>query len=230
MTRYTRRHLLGMGTAALALPLLPRPASAHAIVETSGAIRVLASAPPSVALGALESDDDILIFAERQGHVLRRDLDVDISRPGDYRNRRRPRDPRDWDILSPGVIAAGTRVDSFYVHYDNASYTDDVSARDYFRCEGQIGAAGRIVFARPILGIIGRAYRGRNDFLGLSNAELGLVGVTYSTRNFREFPGFNIADGCGTDRIVLSPDRRTLDVVNFTDLHHDNYRVVLAAA
>ena len=225
--RLTRRHVLTTGAAALAGAGFGRPAAAGGVTSTMGAVRLLRSPPASVALGALESDDTIFVFAERQGHVLRRNLDVDISRPGDYRNERSPRDPIDWSILGPRVIRAGTRVDSFYFHYDNASYA--TTLRGYFRCEDQIGAAGRIVFDRPILGIIGRAYRGRQDFLGRSNRELGLPDVVYSTRNFREFPGLNIADGCGTDRIALSADRRVLDVRNVTDVHHDNYRVVVAA-
>lgn len=225
---FSRRDAIVMAGISLAVGPA-RPAAAQPVLATGGAIRLLARPPASVDLGALESDTDIFVFAEKQGHVLTRTIDVDISLPGDYRNARRPRDERDWSILSPGVIARGVRVDSFYFHYDNASYTDNISVRDYLRCRNQIGASGRITFMRPVLGIVMRAYRGRNDFLGRTNAELGLPGVTYCTHNFRHFPGVNIADGCGSDRFILSTDRRTLDVTNFSDVHHDNYRVVVEA-
>lgn len=200
------------------------------ILRTSGNIKLLPDPSRSVELGDLESDTDIFIFAEQQGKVLQRDIPVDISRPGDYSNKRRPRDERDWSILSPAIIPRGTRVDSYYFHVDNATYRDTFSVRGYLRCDGQIGTWGEVTFARPILGIAMRAYRGAEDHLGITNRELGLSGVTYEAHNFRHFPGVNIADGCGSDHFVLSKDRRTLWVRNFTDVHHDNYRVIVESA
>lgn len=197
------------------------------IVRTDGGIRLLSQAPRSVDLRALESDTEIFVFAERQGHVLRRDMPVDISAPGNYRNSRRPRDTRDWRILSPGFIPSGTKVDSYYFHFDNETYNETFTLKKYFDCDGQIGTWGEVTFARPVLGIAMRAYRGSEDHLGITNHELGLRDVTYCTHNFRHFPGVNIADGCGSDHFILSENRRTLWVRNVTDVHHDNYRVIV---
>ncbi|MEM7763880.1 MAG: hypothetical protein AAF290_07335 [Pseudomonadota bacterium] len=205
------------------------PGRDSGIVSTSGDIRFLRAPPRSVDLWELESDDDLFVFAERKRVLLTEDLPVDISRPGDYKNQRKPRDPRDWSVLSPGVIPAGTKVDAYYFHFDNASYTDNLSVRGYFACQNQIRVSGRITFAKPVLGIVMRAYARDGNYLGLSNEVLGLSEVEYCEHNFRHFPGANIADGCGSDRFVLSKDRRTLWLTNFTDVHHDNYRVVVAA-
>lgn len=43
----------------------------------------------------------------------------------------------------------------------------------------------------------------------------------------RSFPAVNITDGCGSDHFILSADRRTLTLTNFTDVHYDNYRVIV---
>lgn len=65
--------------------------------------------------------------------------------------------------------------------------------------------------------------------LNLSDEEFGLPTVDYCEHNLRHFPGINIADGCQSDRFILSQDRRTLWVTNNTDIHHDNYRVIIQA-
>lgn len=199
------------------------------IVQTSGAITVLAEPPPSVELFALESDDTLFVFAERKGHVLSRDLTVNLSRPGDYFPETTPASERSWEALGPGIIAKGTRVDSYYFHFDNETYNENFSVRRYFGCEGQYGVSGSITFERPILGVVMRAGLGRRAHLRQADEELGLAEVDYDQHYLRHFPGVNIADGCGSDRFILSEDRRTLTVTNFTDVHHDNYRVIVAA-
>ena len=74
-----------------------------------------------------------------------------------------------------------------------------------------------------------RAGLGAEAKLLNSDEELGLSYVAYDQQNLRHFPGINIADGCQSDRFILSEDRLTLFVINNTDIHHDNYRIVIAA-
>ncbi|WP_435417907.1 hypothetical protein WAB17_13730 [Parerythrobacter aurantius] len=204
------------------------PAVQNRIVSASGAVTVLERAPASVELFALESDTELFVFAEKQGHVLSRDLVVDLSEPGEYFPEETPDNARTWENLNPGVIRRGTRVSSYYFHFDNKTYNDSFSVRDYLGCKGQYRVSGSITFDRPILGIVMRAGLGRNAHLKQADEQVGLPGVEYDTHYLRHFPGVNIADGCNSDRFVLSNDRRTLTVTNFTDVHHDNYRVILA--
>lgn len=199
------------------------------IRATSGAITWLEKAPPSVELFALESDTELFVFGEKKDHALTRDLTVDLSQPGDYFPEGTPDSQRGWDKLNAGVISKGTRVDSYYFHFDNKTYNDNVSVRNYFGCKGQYQVTGSITFERPILGIAMRAGVGRRAHLLQSDKELGLASVDYDEHYFRHFPGVNIADGCGSDHFILSADRRTLTVTNFTDVHHDNYRVIVSA-
>ncbi len=199
------------------------------IQSIEGDIAYLNQPPASVELGALVSDSDLFVFAEKQNHTLAGDLNVDLSQPGDYFPDTIPEDQQTWEALNPGVIPAGTRVDSYYFHYDNQTYNDTFNLRRYLNCIGQYQVSGQITFKQPVLGVVMRAGFGRNANLRTSDAELGLPGVDYCEHYSRHFPGVNIVDGCQSDRFVLSADRRTLWLTNNTDIHHDNYRVIVAA-
>ncbi len=181
-------------------------------------------------LGEFESDFDLFMFAERQHHLLTRDLSIDLSQPGTYFPDTVPKDQQTWEALNPGVIPAGTRVDSYYFHFDNETYDDTFRLRKYINCEGQYRVAGSVTFKNPVLGIVMRAGAGRRATLRQSDAELGLSGVDYCDHNLWHFPGINIVDGCQTDNFRLSADRHTLWLTNYTDIHHDNYRVIVDAS
>lgn len=199
------------------------------IQRIEGDITYLDEPPASVELGALVSDSELFMFAEKQNHTLARDLNVDLSQPGDYFPDSIPEDQQTWEALNPGVIPAGTRVDSYYFHYDNKTYNDTFNLRRYLNCIGQYQVSGKITFTHPILGVVMRAGFGRNANLRTSDADLGLRGVDYCEHYLRHFPGVNITDGCQSDRFILSSDRHTLWLINNTDIHHDNYRVIVAA-
>ena len=199
------------------------------IESFDGDIRLLPSPPISLELGALTSDTDLFLFAEARGHTLLRDLTVNLSQPGDYFPDTIPERDQTWAALGPGIIPAGTRVDTYYVHYDNETYNETFSWRRYRNCIGQHRVSGRVTFRKPVLGIVMRAGGRRNAHLRQADREFGLPGVDYCEHYLRHFPGINIADGCHSDRFILSEDRRTLWLTNHTDIHHDNYRIVVAA-
>ena len=223
--------------------------TAPGISEIRGQVLFLNDPPPSVELWDLVSDRHIFVFAEKQDHTLGADLTLDLAEPGDYLpdNVRGTgllsNDESRWQMLNPGVVEAGRRVSSYYFHFDSLSYMtspegiahedwhDEFNFQNYRRCLGQIGVTGKIVFETPVLGIILRASDHPNANLFYSDLELGLDEVSYTP--FEDygtrFPGLNLADGCGTDRFRLSNDRRTLWFTNHADIHHDNYRVVVAA-
>ncbi|MEL7481625.1 MAG: hypothetical protein AAGJ29_08685 [Pseudomonadota bacterium] len=199
------------------------------ITAIGGDIRFLRAPPASLELHALTSDTDLFMFAERRNHRLSRDMIVDLSQPGDYFPDSVPKDHQTWGALGSGVIAAGTAIDSYYVHFDNLTYDETFEWSRYRGCVGQYRVTGRVSFAKPVLGIVMRAGLGRKAHLRQADRELGLPGVDYCQHNLRHFPGINIADGCHSDRFVLSEDRRTLWLTNHTDIHHDNYRIIVAA-
>lgn len=64
--------------------------------------------PPSVVPGALESNVDAWVFVEKQV-TLQAPIAVDISAPGKYDNS---------NPNSVGVIPAGTKVQSYFIHRD----------------------------------------------------------------------------------------------------------------
>lgn len=192
------------------------------IIATAGMVTILDEPPASVELGALESDTALFVFQERTGVTLSEDMAADILEPGDYFPDETPDRERTAANLPSGFVPAGTTVDAFYFHFDNQSYEFDLTR--YLGCEGQIGVTGSVTFDQPILGIILRSYK-----LNQSNDEVGLSTVEYDEDSLVSFPGVNLTDGCKSDRMTLSADRRTLTVRNFTDIHHDNYRVLVAA-
>lgn len=207
----------------------PELIDADGVARVRGDIEYLRKAPDSVVLGDLVSDSTIFMFAEELGYELEVDLVTDLSEPGDYFPETAADEDQTWEALGPGVVPAGTTVNSYYFHYDNESYNDTFRVRAYLGCSGQYRVSARITFDEPVLGVVMRAGIAR-DHLGDSNDVVGLDSVEYDEQNLRHFPGINIADGCKSDRFVLSEDRLTLTVVNNTDVHHDNYRVITAAS
>ncbi len=122
------------------------------ITSSSGGVIRLASAPPSVALNALENATSAVTFDEQQGLTLPADVQVDFAAPGTYAK---------FPSAGP-KLAAGLSVDSHLVHSDppNGTY----SAR----------RSGSVTFAGDVVGIVASTRK-------LSNSDfLGATGTTYS--------------------------------------------------
>lgn len=199
------------------------------IHQFNGQITFLNNPPISMELDELVSDTLVYMFIEKTDHVLENDIVIDLSQPGFYFPNSIPKEQRTWEALNPGIIPAGTKVHSIYFHYDNETYNDSFNLFNYLNCIEQYQVNGKITFNFPVLGIIMRASSNQPNLLN-SDAELGVPGVDYCEHNLTHFPGINIADGCQSDRFILSSDRKTLTIRNNTDIHHDNYRVILDAS
>ncbi len=199
----------------------------HSISNMDGQIQLLETPPNSVELNELVNDTVLFVFPERQNHKLSKSITTDLSEPGEYFSDDLAKDKQTWESLNPSTIEKGTIVSSYYFHYDNETYDDGFTFSDYFGCEGQLQVNSSITFDRPILGVIMRAGLGTKDHLRRSDGELGWSDVDYCEHNLSHFPGINIADGCQSDRFILSEDRLTLFMRNNTDIHHDNFRVVI---
>ena len=128
--------------------------AAAAIVSTSSTIEVI-DPPPSVVPGALESNDYIRVFPEQRALWLSSAIMVDFAAPGTYDA------PVDLPA-NPPAVQAGTWVNSYYLHSDQA---------------GEGGSRlfkGTITFATPILGVMITS-----DRLLATNSLLGAATTTY---------------------------------------------------
>jgi hypothetical protein len=136
----------------LLIACLPLVASAE-IVGISGDVTEIAP-PPSVLEDVLVSTTTMSLFEERKNYVLPTALNVDILGVG----------RGDTDPFTPapdaGMIAAGTRVDIYFVHFDRPGDT--------------FGALfGAIGFDAEVLGVIHKDE-------SLDNSDyLGVVGTSY---------------------------------------------------
>jgi hypothetical protein len=144
---------LGFLVVALAAPV-------SAAFVTVGSVQLADPPPLSVVQGATESNTTIVTFPELEDVVLLADLAVDITTSGTFGLEAQ---------ITPGVIPAGTKVSSRFLHFDPVGTPEDPYSAF---------AAGSIIFTsdRPILGVmvLGPA-------LSASDSIVGLPGTTYPT-------------------------------------------------
>lgn len=146
--------------------------TSHAIIVASGGSTAVIAPPASTALGALESNTNAWAFNEVQRFTLTAPLAVDATTPGTYNSNA---------SLTPGVIPAGTIVNSHYI------YSDPVGG-------GQSTYEGFVRFSQPIIGII--VFRAG---LNGSDAILGAAGTTYADNAAR---GLELS--ANADRFVIT--------------------------
>lgn len=192
------------GTAVFSNVIVDRSGTGFTLVATpsgvsnSGAVHAI-PAPPSVQLGALESDTQIQFFAEKRGGSLSNSVGVDITTAGAYSSAAR---------LSPGNISAGTIVDSYYLHADPVGASNNVEQLE----------AGAATFPTDILGVIVL-----DPSLTASDPAVGGFGTSYPNG------GRALELGSPTDTAILSPDRRTITLHLSNSSATDDVRVITAA-
>jgi len=124
---------------------------APGVLSTSRAVRWLPRPPASLEAGKMQSNSSVFLLLERRGVVPQRDLEItSVQRKGTQAHF-----STEWNTLP-----AGTRVDSYLLHFDPS-------------LSPQSGS-GEIRFERPILGIIARG-----DQLTASDDLLGIPGIKY---------------------------------------------------
>jgi len=168
------------------------------IVSVSGAAFQVAAPGSVVPNAGLESFTQAAVFDEQQNVTLVQAAAVDATTTGLFDA---------LADLTPGAIAIGTLISSYYLHADPV---------------GSSGVAytyiGSITFDTDILGIAAQ-----NAQL-LSTQFLGAAGTTYpgaGTVNGLDFPD-------GTDSFTISADRRTLDFRLVAWAGSDTLRVITA--
>ena len=194
--------LAALASAALAC-LVPSPVRAQTVVSSTG-VHLLSSAPPSVVEGQITSNTQTTAFQEMQDVPLANALGVDISTPGTY-NSAHP--------LTPGTIAAGSKVNSFFFYSDPQNNNKGV------------GFTGSLTFDSDILGLIVRV-----NSLNQTDPVLGASGTTYPTGAPADTDRGLEITGTGPDSVTLSADRRTLTYNFNTAQFVDEVRVVTSAA
>ena len=157
--------------------------------------------PLSLQRDEKRSDDHIFLFLESKGITLPREISINITQPGDYQDFNTP----------PQVLRAGTRVDTYLFHW-NQEY------RAYVK-----PITGRVIFPRPVVGIITGAQE-----LVASDGLLGHAGTAYPTeaasRGLEQPPNAE-----GYDRVILAEDRCTLSITLRAGAM-DQLRVLILAA
>jgi len=156
---------------------------APGVRSTNRTVRWIETAPASLASGAFESNSSVFLLSERRGVVLPHDLKATFDgQRGGTRSR---------FGNHTVTIPAGTRVDSYLLHFDP-------SAPPRTR-------TGEVEFDRPILGIIARGSQ-----LTASDAVLGLAGVAYPGHDRRR--GLDDGDHPRQDVVNLAGAPRRLGV------------------
>ncbi len=157
--------------------------SGAAVVGTTGAVAT-APLPASLVQGAMESNTTAWIMFERE-RVLNQPVEVDITSAGVFDQ---------LADLTPGAIAAGTRVRSYILHADPVGS----SVRTY---------EGTVRFDEVVIGIIVRGTR-----LAATDSLLGGIGTTYDGAS--EGRGLELNQAGTADEVSLSmtPDRRIVGI------------------
>ncbi|MEM9347988.1 MAG: FecR domain-containing protein [Planctomycetota bacterium] len=170
--------------------------------------------PASIRSEAFENDGRITVFQERQAIELRQDQPVCLDKPGQWAR---------FPDATARPIPASTSVDSYMIHFDPVGQPKEV-----------VRATAEMTFDRPIIGIIVRPelLRKTDKVLGHSSVEYpvnlaansGIEGLELADR-FPETTNINTLDV-----VQISPDRRTLRIALFSNLHVDQIRVMTEAS
>lgn len=195
----------------------PSPLRDRLIQATDGKLRSLQDSPSDLRHGRFKHDY-LMIFPEKQDFVLPREIEVNLSEPGSYRvlgpaakeiylkeanDKQRARETMVDVSLVQSVIPAGTRVNSYLVHFDATNRQNDT-----YRAKGRVRFNGRV------LGVILH-----QESLSASDDLLGGVDTIYESKVGRRMEN---------DFIRISSDQRQI-VMNF-EIHGfiDQARIIVA--
>jgi hypothetical protein len=168
------------------------------LISQTGTISVIAPPASVVVNSGLESDTVAFFFTERKDLVLPGGVLVNITSPGTYNSNA---------SLTPGSIAAGTLVDSYYLHNDLVGSPTTT-----------ITHGGSVTFDTNILGVIVLDAQ-----FAASNGTLGHPGTLYSSSG----QGLELG---APDTVTLSITGRTLSYSVGTSNVADDVRIITAGS
>ena len=176
------------------------------VVQATGLMKFVSPGPGFVP-GRIEDSNRILVFRECSRVILKSDLEVNVTEPGQYIRVRR------WNRQS---IGAGQVVGSYLLQLNPIG--------EFFRNEND-GARviGQITFNRPILGLIGGTTQliSTDELLGHPRGNYG------NTRRGIEPARPDDQPDSGRDNVTLSNDRRTLSLDLSASSAVDQIRVIV---
>jgi hypothetical protein len=148
------RRVAAVGSIIFVTVLVGAAAPASALlVASSGDVEELASAPPSVGLDQLTSDQRAFVFVERECTPAGA-VPVDALNPagGTFGDA----------ATQSGSLPTGATVDSYYVHFDQTTNGENVTV------------SGTLMFDRPVVGLVFI-----DSTLDATDETLGAPGTTY---------------------------------------------------
>ena len=176
------------------------------VLQATGLMKFVSPGPDFVP-GRIEDSNRILVFRECSRVILKSDLEVNVTEPGQYIRVRR------WNRQS---IGSGQVVGSYLLQLNPIG--------EFFRNEND-GARviGQITFNRPILGLIGGTTQliSTDELLGHPRGNYG------NTRRGIEPARPDDQPDSGRDNVTLSNDRRTLSLDLSASSAVDQIRVIV---
>ena len=176
------------------------------VLQATGLMKFVSPGPGFVP-GRIEDSNRILVFRECSRVILKSDLEVNVTEPGQYIRVRR------WNRQS---IGAGQVVGSYLLQLNPIG--------EFFRNEND-GARviGQITFNRPILGLLGGTTQliRTDELLGHPRGNYG------NTRRGIEPARPDDQPDSGRDNVTLSNDRRTLSLDLSASSAVDQIRVIV---
>ena len=172
---------------------------AQSTITLSGQAQI-AAIPSSLLPGVFESNTEAPVYLESSNLFLSQNLAVDATLPGSYNLASQ---------LTPGVIAAGTRVSDVMLQTNPVTKT----GTEYI---------GSVTFSSDILGVIVES-----STLNASDAVFGVSGVAY--------PGTDVWRGLeltnkGEDEFSISQNMQTLSFDIHTGTNIDEIRIITAGS
>lgn len=168
--------------------------SRQAVPRTKGSFSFTQEHPTSLGYKTFIDDETAHVFHESAYLSLPHEVRVNHTRPGKHASIEVPRT----------VIAAGTRVHSYLLHFAPVSRRKVVE--------------GSVTFPGKILGVIGDT-----DMLNATNTVLG---STWTLRCFHPERGIESTPNQNFDTVTISPNRRSLSV-KFQTESIDQVRVLV---
>lgn len=167
-------------------------------------------APPGTpeTLAAYENDDHILVIPERRDFTLRQSTQVNITRPGGYEGLK---------LLEtkPFSPSAGKKVRSYLLRYNPVGKLEPGANKRF---------VGSVTFDRPVLAVISAS-----PLLHLSDEVFSKAPMPKMNEVDSRLRGLeNSPKLVRSDRVELSNDRRTLNVVFIAGESIDEIRAITA--
>jgi hypothetical protein len=189
--------------AALSAAGLSSSLAHAAITGSSASVNVIAE-PTDAQLNVITSATNAFAWNEQQGITLRAALRVDAVDPGQY--------DQTADLVN-ALIAAGTTVNSHYIHFDSPG--------------SQVASVvGSVTFDQDILGVIATEVATDSDPGKLDESDFLGAPTLYPDGLVNR--GLEFTSNGDGDRFTISADRRTVEFNLRISSPGDFFRVVTA--